>query len=330
MIAGAGVGIALFAGWMYYKSQLPNMPPASLPTQISTEDITQTVVNETYDSDYVPSPDFRYGARVSNDNILHVDPFIEDTPTKSFPIEMSASNLYWSPDSTRIATVDAEICRIWDVQSGQSIAICDTDGVINSVAWSHDGQRIAISTSQGLYVCNTQSGFTIVSDENDFDSYGLTWSPDDAYLAFAEDGLIIWNVASQKQVRQFSIPPQPSDIISQIWSPSGKWLAFATRNQAWRVQPDISGSVNLLATPANTEICAIAWSPDGTQLALVLSQSDTCSTIEIWDVAQKSRVKTLNVPDAGTPLALGWQADGKTLYVLIDFNTIDTVKIEGS
>lgn len=77
MVAGAGVGIALFAGWMHFNPdslQIQQTPtqPTPAPTQIPTEDTPQMTQYYVPLSDYTPSPDFHYSACVSATGILNV------------------------------------------------------------------------------------------------------------------------------------------------------------------------------------------------------------------------------------------------------------------
>lgn len=157
-----------------------------------------------------------------------------------------------------------------------------------------------------------------------FNDAGLAVSPDGALIAAAEhpdrsmlgltdvQGVLLWDTAEGSVVRR--IAGAAEGAIA--WHPDGTRLAIGDRRHIAIVSVDGELLWNLIGheDPRDTSarITALAFSPDGTQLA----STSKDGTVRLWDVSgdQCGAGHTLQ-PDAPAPTALSYIAEGTTLVV---------------
>ena len=68
--------------------------------------------------------------------------------------------LAWSPDSTRIATIDERRrLQLWDVLTGQCYATFrQVDEPVEALTWSAGGRCIVVESTAAIYVVDTATG----------------------------------------------------------------------------------------------------------------------------------------------------------------------------
>ena len=154
------------------------------------------------------------------------------------------------------------------------------------------------------------------------------WSPDGRRLAFTRDDEI-WIVESDGS-RLTRVAAKPAGGHDPRWSPDGRRLAFLSRRRGWtqvwlidapvprrgRPQRDPRPPEAAAITPAGVDVESVAWSPDGTRLAVMAQQRPddlTSSQIAIVDVAtgKSEIVAGLDSHDTGAQ----WLGDGSLIYV---------------
>ena len=154
------------------------------------------------------------------------------------------------------------------------------------------------------------------------------WSPDGRRLAFVRDDEI-WIVEADGS-RLTRVVGKPGGGRDPRWSPDGRRLAFISRRRGWsqvwlidapvprrgRPQRDPRPPVPTPLTRGGFDADGLAWSPDGTQLAVTGQQApDDLATWQIAlvdvDTGSSSIVAGTSSHDTGA----SWTADGSLIYV---------------
>ena len=154
------------------------------------------------------------------------------------------------------------------------------------------------------------------------------WSPDGRRLAFTREDEI-WIVESDGS-RLTRVVAKPAGGHDPRWSPDGRRLAFLSRRRGWtqvwlidapvprrgRPQRDPKPPEARALTRPGIDVDGIAWSPDGTRIAVMAQQRPedlTTYQIAIVDVTtgKSEIVAGASSHDTGAH----WLADGSLLYV---------------
>ena len=210
---------------------------------------------------------------------------------------------HWSPDSTRIATVDVIDLYVWDAISGERLVKEPLDFFhSNHMAWSPDGTRIVAGggvqfeegnepryePERNLLVVGADGRFPAPLTGQDKGVWHVAWSHDGTRIAAAGDELRIWD--AQQGASLLTIDMSASIVD---WSPDDTLIVTTSHEGGLQVWDATSGKLlNSLSGDDFDHISDVAWSPDGTRIAYTSyevmereSDSDlvTSSALHIWD-----------------------------------------------
>jgi hypothetical protein len=216
--------------------------------------------------------------------ILQIDPVTSEE--HALPVVAPANDLVWptkdptdlssSPDGSALAYVWSSDVWILDIATGRSTKIVDNCGEGCLVAWSPDGTVIAIAHSGTLeLVSPTGNDRRIVTTSSGFTS--VAWSPDSQQLVVTSDGHLFTIQRGHSDLRPLGV-----NAWAAAWSPDGSRIAYLSPKDCndhgcvlvvGMVRSDGADAAGVIT--AGRCFCTgfwpgLAWSPDGTQMALVI------------------------------------------------------------
>ena len=166
--------------------------------------------------------------------------------------------------------------------------------------------------------------------ENDVSA---VWSPDGKSIAYVRGGNELHVVSADPKAKSDVVPSDrvvaraPLDrapFLSDraiVWSPDGKWIAYATRDgsklfaNAYMVSA-AGGESHPVSFLSNTNADALAWSPDGTFLLLVSSQRTEPGVLARVDLVPRTprfredQFRDLFGPESPSPVTAAAHAAG--------------------
>ena len=232
--------------------------------------------------------------------------------------------LAWSADGQAIATGDSSgSLWVWDVPSG---ALRFSKPVqsdrIDAVAWSHNGTELAAAgADHSVVLVKARDGEVskrLLGHASAVST--VAFSPDDAMLASGSleaPYVMVWNSSGTGTELQ----GHRGQVERVAWSSDGRFLASAGKDNVvhlWNAKLALVRRVSL--SGQYNSGTSLAWSPDGTRLAVGDSTS-----VRILNPESDTPVRTLTERPGATYDSVeiaGWSADGKRLGT---FNTSDRI-----
>ncbi len=146
-------------------------------------------------------------------------------PLEGIPFAPSA--LAWSPDATSLASAASyEGTHVFDVASGEKVAVLDDAGHSWAADWSSDGTRLAVGSNQHdvrIYETATWRALaTLRGHENDVRQ--LAWSPDGRFVASGSDDTSIRVWSAERYEIALVLEGHQQAINGLAWSADGRWL----------------------------------------------------------------------------------------------------------
>jgi dipeptidyl aminopeptidase/acylaminoacyl peptidase len=201
---------------------------------------------------------------------------------------------------------------------------CEWQGCdVRTLAWSPDGSELAfvmgyqgrISPSHfGVYLIDAQADtprkvFTCPQTMCQYAVPSISWAPDGSALAVAgtasqpsADLVVVGLPGATPAVRPVC---QDCGAIDAVWSPDGRWLAYAGPDGIRRIS--VEGGDPEDVDPSTTYPASLAWSPDGTRLLV-----ETGDDVRVLDLSRRpyTQVTLVSMAQPEGPGAPAWSPDG--------------------
>jgi WD40 repeat protein/Tfp pilus assembly protein PilF len=242
--------------------------------------------------------------------------------------------LAWSPDSTRIASIDdfGGTIQVWDATTGNhTLTYQPPSWQVNSLSWSPDGKYVAASVDRHLYVLevDTTSLRQVFNPALPLLSYGngvVAWSTDGTRIALAcmDNTVRVWNInaghvdTSQKPL---IYTHHTKNVYALAWSPDGQYIASASEDntiQVWQISDGDKTYRTIRGIPLQSASAYsnIAWSPNGELLAT----EDGRGIVSVWSYQSGDKVLSMPTYPSTTPGnqvlyggAVAWSPDSQFL-----------------
>ena len=199
---------------------------------------------------------------------------------------------------------------------------------------SPDGRRVAYTAEAGgarqVFILDLRNGATRQLTASEKAVSDPQWAPDGAHLAYVRDDTV-WVIGANGS-RPAVVTDHPAGSRAPRWAPDGRRIAFISRRRGWSqvwiqdanlphrgrpatrpVAPDARA-----ITPIGVDVDAIAWSPDGSCLAITAQRQPDLLTnqVTILDLASGEERTIAGAAEWAT--GARWLPDGSGLLFVGD------------
>jgi len=212
-----------------------------------------------------------------------------------------------------------------DLPSEQILTRTRYPEAARSLTWldlSPKADRLAVVTRGEIFSVPVKDGVTLpVSRGSGARESWAGFSPDGKRLVYVSDAtreeeirtIDAWGRGEPKVIQPagesgWHFPP--------VFSPDGKWIAYADQTQSLYVMPAEGGASWLVDRSPQAEIREYTWSPDGRWLAYAKALRNDYASIFIFDTQEKkSHAVTGPTTNDRSP---AWDPEGRYLYFVSD------------
>jgi murein L,D-transpeptidase YafK len=181
--------------------------------------------------------------------------------------------------------------RIWDVATGQGVAIDGHAGEVTSTAFVADGRQVLSGAKdKTVKLWDTATGQILKSFEGHTeDVLSVALSSDGRFaLAGSDDKTLkLWDAGTGQLLK--SLEGHADAVTSVAFSPDSQKVLSASKDKTLKLWDTASGKLIRTLEGHTDEVLSAAFSPDGRQ---ILSASND-KTLRLWDAESGAQLKTL-------------------------------------
>jgi WD40 repeat protein len=220
-------------------------------------------------------------------------------------------NLWVFNRDGRVLVSASDEVSVWDVASGQLLAVMPQPSWVTALGISVDAARVTTGHEDGsvrIWDVANDELILEVSSAHEGPVSAVAFSADGSRLATAgEDRIIyIWDVATRKEVGV--LDGHFDRIPALVWHPQGHRIYSASWDTAVWVWDIKTEEPIILLNSHEKQLHAIAISADGNRLAV----TDSAQSVHLWDLTTHRQLRVFRGYD-GEARALAFSPDGQTL-----------------
>lgn len=237
------------------------------------------------------------------------------------------SQIAWSPDGQQFALIsNNDGVGVYQAGQGGGPYVTFGSAPPNVLAWAPDSKRLAIGSQDGsIALVDKNLGELLTYDVPAAPVENIAWSPDGKYIASVDpqDLLNVCYVGNGSAMPSYASISGAStgNTFLLAWSPDSMRLVIpgggvsAQNLQVWSLKAGV------LYSFASTPALAVAWSPDGSQIATVDQH-----TLYLWNASTGKANATYPVRNPPYPVAfnadLVWSPDGSHVVLDTGYSTL--------
>ncbi|OJJ04748.1 hypothetical protein ASPVEDRAFT_153082 [Aspergillus versicolor CBS 583.65] len=248
----------------------------------------------------------------------HHLPLIRDPTTRSLSLQghyLPVTIMQISPDGHTLATGSPDSVHLWRTANNAWLKCVADHGVaIYDIRFSPDGRYI-VTVSHALEVKLWDIVTGVCQKAFEGKNRDVLFSRDSKTLVLIPEGSIMQLFDAVSLKRKRLLKGHKADIFNADISANSRTLASASSDDTVRIWDAITGTAKY-ALKCQSEICAVACSPDGRTLSVSFSDS----TLRLWDTDGKAWMQTFT-HGAKHVLCASWSTDSRSI-VLNCYETI--------
>ncbi len=217
---------------------------------------------------------------------------------------------------------------MWDMQVQKKVRSYTGNEYQNfsEIFWSPAGSQIGLllkNDTPTFVVLNSAQLVPLYAFQVPYNTTTFSWSPDSQKIAFLVDNtdsgdwsVQIWSLQTQKMDAEMAFHDGVGIQQNTIkWSPDGSHIACFSHGHLYIIE--VADSLTSSNLSESYDSIIGAWSPDGRYLAVIASHySEQSDRFDVWNIAEKSIVRSFNLEATILPQAIGWSRDGTQIIVI--------------